>query len=39
LHTFAYKDSFIPQGKIGDLQAEYGVNCKDIERCIVDELQ
>ena len=39
LHTFAYKDSFIPQGKIGDLQAEYGVNCKDIERCILDELQ
>ena len=36
--TFAYKDSFIPQGKITDLQAEYGVNCADIERYLTDIL-
>ena len=29
--TFAYRDEFIPQGNVADLQAEYGVNCKDVE--------
>ncbi|MBQ8685107.1 MAG: 1-deoxy-D-xylulose-5-phosphate synthase [Clostridia bacterium] len=29
--NFAYRDEFIPQGKVCDLQREYGVNCKDIE--------
>ena len=35
---FAYRDEFIPQGKIADLQAEYGVNCTDIEKYILDVL-
>lgn len=36
--NFAYRDSFIPQGKITDLQAEYGVNCAEIERYISEVL-
>ena len=32
--TFAYRDAFIPQGKIADLQAEFGVNCAEIEAYI-----
>ena len=35
---FAYRDEFIPQGKIADLQAEYGVNCADIQKYILDVL-
>lgn len=31
IKTFAYRDEFIPQGNVADLQAEYGVNCKDVE--------
>lgn len=34
LKTFAYRDTFIPQGKVGDLQKEYGVNSEEIERYI-----
>ena len=30
--NFAYRDEFIPQGKVCDLQSEYGVDCKEIER-------
>ncbi len=33
---YAYRDDFIPQGKIADLQAEYGVNCADIEAYIAE---
>ncbi len=29
--NFAYRDEFIPQGKIVDLQSEYGVDCRKIE--------
>lgn len=29
--NFAYRDEFIPQGKVGQLQSEYGVNCIEIE--------
>ena len=36
--TFAYKDAFIPQGKVAKLQREYGVNCEEIERYISDIL-
>lgn len=36
--NFAYKDSFIPQGSVADLQSEYGVNCKEIEKYITDVL-
>ena len=37
--NFAYRDEFIPQGKIGDLQSEYGVNCKEIEAYLTEVLQ
>ncbi len=37
--NFAYRDEFIPQGKIGDLQSEYGVNCKEIEKYLLEILQ
>lgn len=30
LKNFAYKDTFIPQGKVSDLQKEYGVNAEEI---------
>ncbi len=36
--NFAYRDAFIPQGKIVDLQAEYGVNCEEIENYIAERL-
>ena len=29
--TFAYRDEFIVQGSIAELQSKYGVNCKEIE--------
>ncbi|MBQ7831541.1 MAG: 1-deoxy-D-xylulose-5-phosphate synthase [Clostridia bacterium] len=31
IKTFAYRDEFIPQGSVSELQAEYGVSCKEIE--------
>ena len=34
IKTFAYRDEFIPQGNVADLQGEYGVNCKAIEEYI-----
>lgn len=30
--NFAYRDEFIPQGGVSELQSDYGVNCKEIER-------
>ena len=36
--NFAYRDEFIPQGNVGDLQREYGVGCEDIEKYISDIL-
>ncbi len=35
IKNFAYADTFIPQGKVGQLQAEYGVNCEEIERYLL----
>ncbi len=32
--NFAYRDEFIPQGNVGDLQREYGVDCSEIEEYI-----
>ncbi len=29
--NFAYRDEFIPQGRIADLQSEYGVDCAELE--------
>jgi 1-deoxy-D-xylulose-5-phosphate synthase len=29
--TYAYRDEFIPQGGIAELQCKYGVNCQEIE--------
>lgn len=34
IKNFAYRDEFIPQGSIASLQAEYGVDCKEIEAFI-----
>ena len=31
IKSFAYKDVFIPQGGITELQNEYGVGCEEIE--------
>ena len=36
--NFAYRDEFIPQGSVGELQREYGVNCEDIENYIASVL-
>ena len=36
--NFAYRDEFIPQGSVGDLQREYGVGCEEIEKYISDIL-
>lgn len=38
VRNFAYCDRFIPQGKVGDLQARYGVNYADIEQYILEVL-
>ena len=37
--NFAYRDEFIPQGSISALQAEYGVNCQDIQEYIEEILK
>ncbi len=39
IKNFAYRDEFIPQGKVGQLQSEYGVNCVDIENYLSRVLQ
>ena len=39
IKNFAYKDEFIPQGKVADLQRDYGVSCEEIKRCILGFLQ
>ena len=31
IRNFAYVDQFIPHGKVGDLQKQYGVNVEDLE--------
>ena len=38
IKSFAYQDVFIPQGKVGQLQGEYGVNCADIENYLSEVL-
>ena len=38
MKNFAYRDEFIPQGGVGDLQREYGVDCKEIEAYISEVL-
>jgi len=35
IKNFAYRDEFIPQGKVGQLQCEYGVSCTDIENYLL----
>ena len=35
---FAYKDEFIPQGSVAQLQREYGVNCDEIRAFILENL-
>ncbi len=34
VRNFAYKDEFIVQGSVGELQRQYGVNCAEIEEYI-----
>ena len=36
--NFAYRDEFIPQGTIADLQRDYGVSCQEIQSYIADIL-
>ncbi len=38
MKNFAYRDEFIPQGKVCDLQGQYGVNCVEIQRYIMEIL-
>ena len=38
IKNFAYRDEFIPQGGIAQLQSEYGVNCQDIENYLLEVL-
>ncbi len=38
IRNFAYKDEFIPQGSVAQLQAEYGVNCVEIENYLTEVL-
>ncbi len=38
MKNFAYRDAFIPQGKVADLQGEYGVSCKDVENYLSEVL-
>jgi len=39
LKNFAYRDEFIPQGSIAQLQSNYGVNCVEIEDYLTEVLQ
>ncbi|MBE7079420.1 MAG: 1-deoxy-D-xylulose-5-phosphate synthase [Clostridiales bacterium] len=36
--NFAYRDEFIPQGSVSALQSEYGVDCKEIEKYLLEVL-
>lgn len=36
--NFAYRDEFIPQGNVCDLQREYGVDCVEVERYLLEVL-
>ena len=38
IKSFAYRDEFIPQGKVAQLQSEYGVNCAEIENYLLEVL-
>lgn len=37
--NFAYRDAFIPQGKIQDLQRKYGVSCEEIRSYLLGVLK
>ncbi len=39
IKNFAYRDEFIPQGKIAQLQNDYGVSCIEIENYLFSVLQ
>lgn len=38
MKNYAYRDEFIPQGGVSSLQAEYGVNCLDIQAFLTEIL-
>ncbi len=38
IKNFAYRDEFIPQGSVSALQAEYGVNCVEIEKYLSEKI-
>jgi 1-deoxy-D-xylulose-5-phosphate synthase len=39
IKNFAYRDEFIPQGSIAQLQSDYGVNCVEIENYLTEVLK
>lgn len=39
IKNFAYHDEFIPQGSISSLQSRFGVDCREIEKTILNILQ
>ena len=38
IKNFAYRDEFIPQGSVCDLQRDYGVDCKEVDRYLLEVL-
>ena len=38
MKNYAYRDEFIPQGSVSSLQAEYGVNCLDLQAFLTEIL-
>ncbi len=39
IKNFAYRDEFIPQGSVSQLQGEYGVSCVELEAYLTEVLQ
>ena len=35
IKNFAYRDEFIPQGSVSQLQSDYGVSCKELEEYLM----
>jgi deoxyxylulose-5-phosphate synthase len=39
IKNFAYRDEFIPQGSVAQLQSEYGVSCAELEEYLTEVLK
>lgn len=39
IKNFAYRDEFIPQGNVAQLQSEYGVSCTELEEYLTEVLK